>query len=155
MMSEIAYITEKDSATFVCPDCQKIKIADIAKFKLLDRHIRFKCKCTCGHIYSTILERRKSFRKEVTLKGRYEYDVQKERGTLTVENISMSGIKFKLGVKGSFIINDRIFVEFRLDDNQRSLIRREVIVRWIKDLTVGAQFVSTDQYDGLGFYLLS
>jgi hypothetical protein len=154
-MSEIAYITEQDSATFVCPDCRKAKMADIAKFKLLERHIRFKCKCICGHIYSTTLERRKNFRKEVTLKGRYEYNMQKERGTLTVGNISMGGIKFKLGVNGSFNVNDKIWVEFRLDDNQRSPIRREVIVKWIKGLMVGAQFVSTDQYDGLGFYLLS
>jgi hypothetical protein len=67
----------------------------------------------------------------------------------------MGGVKFKLGVKGSFKVNDEIYVEFRLDNNQRSLIRRKAIVRWIKGLTVGAQFVTADQYDGLGFYLFS
>jgi hypothetical protein len=77
-MSEISYITETNSATFVCPDCGVAKIANVTKFKFLDRHIRLKCKCRCGHIYSTTLERRKSFRKEVILKGCYEYDALKE-----------------------------------------------------------------------------
>jgi hypothetical protein len=34
-------------------------------------------------------------------------------------------------------------------------ITRAVIVRWIKDRTTGAPFVSANQYDGLGFNLFS
>jgi hypothetical protein len=117
--------------------------------------IKLKCTCPCGTIDSTTLERRISFRKQVSLKGCYEYRRQEEQGTITVENISMGGVKFKLGVRGTFGAGHRLWVAFRLDNHPQTLIRREVEVRWMKDLTVGARFVNPDQYDGLGFYVLS
>lgn len=154
-MPEIAYINERDTASFVCPDCGTTGNASVTKFKLLDQLIRLRCKCPCGTIYATTLDRRKNFRKEVDFRGRYEYSEQEEQGTITVENISVGGLKFRLGIKGNFSAGHRLWVEFRLDDGQQSLIRREVEVRWMKDLTVGAQFVNMDQYDDLGYYVLS
>lgn len=154
-MPEIALINETEPTAFICPECGVVRNAGLTQFKLLDQIIKLKCKCPCGNTYATTLERRKSFRKEVSFKGCYEYPPQEEQGTITVENVSMGGIKFKMGVKGSFCAGHRLWVEFCLDDGRQTLIRRQVDVRWMKEFTVGARFINTDRYDGLGLYVLS
>lgn len=154
-MTEPEFIAEKDSAIFVCPECESRRNAIETHLQPLDHLIELKCTCPCGSIYSTTLERHQSFRKEVFLKGIYEYAAQEEQGTITVENLSIDGLKFKLGVRGGFCAGRRLWVEFQLDNSQQTVIRRQVEVRWMKGLTVGANFVNPNQYDGLGLYVLS
>ena len=154
-MPEIAIFDKNDTATSVCPQCGASGNASVTQFKLLEHLIKLKCNCPCGTIYSTTLDRRKSYRKAVSLKGRYEYREQEEQGTLTVENISIDGIMFRLGVKGTFGAGHRLWIEFRLGNHLQTLIRRQIEVRWMKDLTVGARFVNPEQCDGLGIYVLS
>ena len=155
-MTEPVFTNEKDSAvSFVCPECDSCRTEIETHLTPLDHLIKLKCNCPGNSIYSTTLERHNSFRKDVCLKGFYEYPAQEEQGTITVENISIGGIKFTLGVWGGFCAGRRLWVEFKLDDSRRTVIRRQVEVRWMHGLTVGANFIDPNQYDGLGLYILS
>ena len=52
-------------------------------------------------------------------------------------------------------VGDELFVEFRLDDAKRTLIEKEVIVRWVNMPYIGVEFTSQSLYDGaLGFYMM-
>jgi hypothetical protein len=152
-MTEKVFVSEKRTATFVCPECKRTKTTDVSAYLKSDKLIKVKCRCTCGHAYSALLERRKFFRKETSLPGVYT-SVKKERRPMTVMNLSRTGLKFKLHASDTLKAGDRLVVEFNLDDPQQSLIRKEVIVKNIKNSNIGAAFVSTDEYDKLGFYLM-
>ncbi len=161
-MTVKAFISSDNTATITCPVCQKSKTKDVSKYKDADKSIKLKAHCPCGHTYTVFLERRKQYRKETEFRGTYKYQSphaissQSEYwGLMTVVDISRTGIRMKLNVMPRFNVGDRITVEFRLDDANNSLIKRDVIVQNIKGLYVGANYAMAQSYDNIiGFYLL-
>lgn len=157
-----AFITSENTATITCPACQKTVTKDVSRFKGTDTHIKLKARCQCGHSYTVFLERRKQYRKSVELRGTYKRQDPQARsanseqsGSMTVLDISRTGIRMKLNVPPRFRVGDQIALEFRLDDANKSLVRRDVIVRNIKGLYVGATYAMAQSYDNIiGFYLL-
>ncbi len=52
-------------------------------------------------------------------------------------------------------VGDKLLVEFRLDDTKKTLIKKEVIIRWMKTPYIGVEFSSQSLNDGsLGFYMM-
>ncbi len=104
------------------------------------------------------LDRRKFYRKITNLSGIYISEKEGTRGQITVIDLSMGGLKFKVNVKPASSVHDQLLVEFHLDNKSRSLIREWVIVRSIVDLQVGTKFVSFDPAGSteknIHFYLL-
>jgi hypothetical protein len=121
--------------------------------------VKVNVKCPCGHAYKAILEKRKQYRKETNLPGTYIHFIDgqpQNRGLLTIEDISTTGVKIKLNVKQNFAIGDQMKVEFHLDDAQRTLIKKTVIIRNQRDEFIGAEFAPFETVDkALGFYLFS
>ena len=78
---------------------------------------------------------------------------------VTLSEISRRGITFDVNDPKLLGEGDEAIAEFRLDDSPRTLVRRNVTIRKIREKTVGAQFVGDDrvgQYDkALGFYLMN
>ena len=70
-MIEKVYITSKQMAKFVCPNCEKSKTVNVSQYADLDKIVKVNVKCPCGHMYTTILEKRKKYRKETKLHGSY------------------------------------------------------------------------------------
>ena len=70
-MLEKAYISANQTATFICPKCKNTKTADVSKFVKLDKKLKIKVKCLCGHAFSSLLERRKHYRKKINLIGSF------------------------------------------------------------------------------------
>jgi hypothetical protein len=105
------------------------------------------------------LEKRKQYRKETNLPGTYIHFIDgqpQNRGLMTIEDISTKGVKIKLNVKQNFAIGDQMKVEFHLDDAQRTLIKKTVIIRNQRDQHIGAEFAPFETVDkALGFYLFS
>lgn len=153
-MPEKVFIGSNDLATFRCPKCDKAKTANVSRYKNIQTAVRVKAKCPCGHTFTVVLERRKHVRKNLNLPGTYVVERTGHRGAMNVRDLSRSGVKIKLNFRPDFEIGDRLVLEFNLDDNQRSIIRKEIIVRSIKDLYVGTEFSNIDHYDKLGSYLL-
>jgi hypothetical protein len=156
-MTEKVFITADNKATFACPNCEKTKTVDISQYKNFNKAIRIKLKCSCGHSHTVFLERRKHYRKETNFPGEYIQigsGEKKGSGMMTVKNLSRSGMKIQLNVTPNLKVGDRLMVLFHLDDKNKSLIRKETIVRNINDSFIGVQFCRVDEYDKiLGFYL--
>jgi hypothetical protein len=105
------------------------------------------------------LERRERHRKTVNLSGEYDYAPstdQTSKGSIIVKNISRAGLSFQVDEdeKQDFVIGDKLFIKFHLDDKQKTLIRKEVIVKNIRGSYIGVEFSSVDLYDrALGLYM--
>ncbi len=147
------YLNKDNTATFNCPECDRSKIADVSEYIGAAVAIKVNCKCKCGHEYSVSLERRRNFRKVTDLPGRY-ITKDNDRGVMTVKDVSYVGIGFKMNTPPTFSIGDKVMVEFKLDDPQRSLIKREVNIISMRGSIVGAKFCTVDHYDGLGPYVM-
>lgn len=151
-MAEKVFVNGNNVATFVCPKCGKAKRADVSKFTGLDKEVKLKAKCGCGHSYSAKLERRKQTRKEVNLRGAV-FD-RGRRVPVKVENLSRSGLKLKLTNRTEFKVGDKVKVEFTLDDPSASKVIREAVVRKKCPGVAGVEFVTSEHYDKFGAYLL-
>ena len=131
-MIEKVYITSKQRATFICPKCQKSKTVDVSRYAGIDKIIKVNVRCPCGYAYTSILEKRKKYRKETNLHGTYCRIVggkEVERGLMTVKDLSTTGMQLHINGDHGCSDGDVIRVEFHLDDTQRSLIRKKVIIR--------------------------
>ena len=158
-MTQKVYITSKQMATISCPQCARSKTVDVSKYASLDKMIRVNVKCPCGHAYKAILEKRKQYRKEVNLAGTYVHFIDgqpRDRGLMTVKDLSTSGMKLQLNVKQNFAIGDQLQVEFHLNDVHRTLIKKTVIIRNQREQFIGAELAPFETVDkALGFYLFS
>lgn len=160
-MTAKIYVNEDNTGTFVCPKCQKTRVKDLSRYMLNKTAVRLKAKCSCGHSYAVFLEKRKKFRKPANLQGSYRSsaiatDPQNAQGSMTVKDLSYSGMRIEVGAPPLFAEGDSLYVEFRLDDARRSQVRKKVIVKNIEGLSVGLSFASLQNHDSaLGFYLFS
>ena len=148
-----------NQATFICPKCEKTKTVDVTKYAQLDQTVKVKSTCACGHTWTSVLEKRKQYRKGVNLVGIYIHIVdgkEVDKGNMTIVDLSAGGVKLKLNVARDFNPDDLLKIEFRLDDKKRTLMNKTVIVRNVSGSYVGAAFSGSDAYDPvLGFYLMS
>jgi hypothetical protein len=139
-MFEKVYITSKQMATFICPKCEKSKTVNVSHYANLDKIVKVKVKCPCGYTYNSILEKRKKYRKETNLHGSFIRLVdgkEVSHGLMTVKDLSTTGMKLHINDNHGCVVGDVIKVEFHLDDTQRSLIRKKVIIRNIYRSDIG------------------
>lgn len=154
------FIDEKNKATFVCPKCNIAKTVDVSRY--IGKAVRKKhiYRCSCGHSHTVLLERRKFFRKDVYLPGTYTIEKDNIERPLVVKDLSRSGLKLEVETTDHLSEGDKLVVEFRLDNNQRTLIRKEVFVKAILGKRIGTEFASRNlsnpfdkAYDvALGYY---
>ena len=158
-MKDKVYISSQQMATFVCPKCSRSKTVNVSQYAHLDKLVKVNVKCPCGHAYTSILEKRKQYRKETHLSGTYIHFLDgrpANRGLMTVKDISAKGMKLKLNVELICGVDDQLDVEFHLDDRNRTLIKKRVIVKNLSGLYIGVEFGPTEALDkALGFYLFS
>ena len=137
-----------DMAAFTCPKCIKTKIVNVSKYLYENQQINVRCKCPCGNSFTVFLDRRQFSREDIQLPGIYIlYSDGREslRGQMIVSDISASGLKITLPERRDFEVGDLFMVVFNLDDKDRSLIKKEVIVRNIHCLDIGIEFHSVDE----------
>jgi hypothetical protein len=163
MIPKKAFINKHNQATFVCPSCGDAKVIDVTQFLAIKKPVRFKRKCGCGQVTPFLLERRQFYRKPVDIDGVGRLLKNNAEIPIRIRDLSRSGLKIDLLEKGGLEIGDKMFVEFRLDNKQRTLIQREVVVRKMFGLSLGTEFTSRDPnnpidkaYDlAIGFYTFS
>ena len=149
-------VNRENKANFTCPKCTKAKTVDVSKLVMENKKLSIKIKCTCGHVFPVVLNRRKFYRKTTRLLGIFSLDQNAKEFPMTVVNISRCGIEFNTSESEKLKIGDLIGVEFRLDDKSRSLIRKKMIIRRKEGKQIGAEFCLPDDYDKvLGFYLFN
>jgi hypothetical protein len=158
-MAETVYITSSNTVVFRCPNCQRTKTVDVSAFEERSQPLRFKVKCPCGQVTVSTIEKRRRYRKETDFPGSYVHYVNgqpKGKGSMRVKDLSTNGMKLLIAASESFAPGDMLKVSFSLDDAQRSLVQKKVIVRNISPPYVGTEFAPTETIDkALGFYLRS
>jgi transcription elongation factor Elf1 len=161
-MIQKAYITRNNMITFTCPECRHPRLVSLSEWPELEKAVKVKVTCReCGCKYRAIIERRAQYRKVVNFPGTYTRMVNGragETGYMNVIDLSRTGLKIRLSEIGPLTIGDLLLIEFRLDDAQRSLIRKEVEIKKIFNLELGVAFTSVHPSDpsdrALGFYML-
>jgi len=155
-MADKIFVNVENIAEFKC-QCGATRAEDMTAQQSLGKAIKTKCTCKCGHVFfvTVIMEKRKYYRKDTNLPGQFHTVDNKISGLMTVKNVSLSGLRFKLNESKGLKVGDRVVVEFTLDDKQRSTIQKEAEIRSMKDLNMDCEFSDVDLYGRLGPYLFS
>ena len=156
-MSDKIFVNVENMAVFKCPQCGTSRTEDMTAHQSLGKTIKTKCTCKCGHVFfvTVIMEKRKYYRKDTNLPGQFHTMDNTISGLMTVKNVSLSGLRFKLNEEKKLTIGDRVNVEFTLDDKQRSVVQKEAEIKFIRDLNIDAEFKDVELYGRLGPYLFS
>jgi transcription elongation factor Elf1 len=158
-MDQKVFISNSNTATFVCPQCGNVTTTDVSKYAAIEQKVTVKCRCNCGNRFNVTLEKRRQYRKSTDLPGVYYHRMDNGdigKGNMRVVDVSSTGFKLKLSVAQNFQIGEALRVEFYLDDKRRTFIEKELIVRNVKDNLVGTSFAPSEGDDpNLGFYLMS
>jgi hypothetical protein len=156
-----AFITRDNKVTFSCPQCKGTRTVDVARYKSLEKAVKIKVHCPCGFDYPVMLERRKQFRKAVSLPGTYTRIFNDRRagsGSMVVKDVSRNGLQIRVNDSSYMNAGDILEVEFKLDDKKRSPILKEVVIRKIVGYDLGTEFTSIDAGNAsdkaIGFYLM-
>jgi PilZ domain-containing protein len=150
------YVNVEDQASITCPRCNAIKVANVKKYKGSRKPLTVQCRC--GWIFHAILETRKYYRKAVKLRGSYAWAGSYSYGPMVIENLSMSGIGCRTRVHHPIHVGDVLQVRFMLDNQARSEIAKDIVVRivikQVTDAFFGAEFCDiTAHYKELAWYL--
>ncbi len=89
------YISSDDTATFTCPQCKQMRTVNIADYAGLNKAVKIKVRCGCGHRYPATIERRRQFRREVAFPGKYTRIINgrlMDSGTMVVKDVSRTGL---------------------------------------------------------------
>jgi hypothetical protein len=152
------YISNKNTATFRCPECGKTRTTDVSRYANTDKKITVTCTCVCGYRFQCRLEKRRQYRKGADLPGRFTLIGEKgpeDSGLIKIVDISSTGLKLKMSVPRNFPVGSRLLVEFCLDDRKRTPMKKRVIVRNVSGSYVGVAFLPSEIDDpALGFYLM-
>jgi hypothetical protein len=104
-----------------------------------------------------ILERRKFYRKKVNLSGSIIGGSGK-RYSIRVHDLSRTGLRMEVLTPHTFQVDNKILVEFFLDDVKETQINKQVVVRKAGDKVVDGEFPATESFDYndkvIGFYLM-
>lgn len=155
------FISSENTVTFACPSCKKMRTVNVADYAILDKAVKIKVRCPCGHRYPVTIERRQQYRREVAFPGTYTRIVDHrpmERGSMVVIDVSRTGLKLRVPDTKFFNSGDILEVTFHLDNHNKSSILKKVVVRKIEGLNLGVQFLSIEPGNpsdkAIGFYLM-
>jgi predicted RNA-binding Zn-ribbon protein involved in translation (DUF1610 family) len=123
------FIDKDNRATFVCPKCGDTAVVDVSHLRDVRKTVRLKRNCPCGHTHTALLERRRYIRKNVNLAGVFILPGDAVRHSMTVRDLSRTGMKIIVKETGIIAKNDRLTVEFHLDNLHKTFIRKEGIAR--------------------------
>lgn len=160
-MTEKVFIYKDNKAIIICPKCEKSKTIDVSQELGSKYLVQLQHKCSCGYLYIVLLERRKRHRKITNLQGSYRCLVSEKseaKGSMTIQDITRAGLSFKLDGSAVQKLNmgDNLWLEFHLDDQSKSLIKKKGVISNIRGPYIGVEFSSVDLYDkALGRYMFS
>ncbi|MBF0224213.1 MAG: PilZ domain-containing protein [Desulfobacterales bacterium] len=136
-----------------CPRCLNDKTISLVEIE--GEGAILEAICPCSNKFAVKLEFRKSRRKNVNFEGIYaKFPPNQEWDKIIVKNISTGGIGFITFNKNKLKKGEKINIKFALNDNNRSKIRKKVIVCHINQNYAGCEFIGEDPSDkALSFYL--
>ncbi len=149
-----AFVNKENYTAFTCPYCQHTYRISVAPQQGKKHSIV--AKCVCNERFEIKLNFRQFYRKQVNLTGEV---INVSIGSndwyaITVLDLSMSGIRFKVIGPKDIKQGHRLHVRFTLDDQQGSVIDKEVRVADIRNDSYGCEFLNlAHEEKELGYYL--
>ena len=147
------FVSPSGYATIRCPHCDHVKRLKVANH-LLNKPIRIRC--ICEKSFVQLLDSRSYFRKNVELPAEIT-NFKGERRAITVTSLSLDGVGFKMGIsKPNMLIDDLMYIKFRLDNKHLNWIDAHIIIRRINGNNIGANFSKLCIHNKklIGFYLM-
>jgi hypothetical protein len=135
------YLNDSNQVSIICPKCKSEENIDTTNLKDTQKVLRGECRC--GEPYQYNIEFRKEYRKDVSLTGEYFMHETNEKGEIIIRDLSESGMQFECLNPHYISKNDVLTVRFKLDNSNRSEVRKHVKVIWERDRTIGARFIET------------
>ena len=148
------YVRPDNTAVLTCPHCKYQKVILANKFK--GHNHKLKVKCRCQNVFMVFIEFRKRVRKKTFLRGTYINHSQKDSsGYLVIENISVTGVAISSVDVNKFKVGDELSLEFALDDEYGTEIKKEAIVRSVRQSIIGKKKKKPEDDFGskLGYYI--
>jgi hypothetical protein len=147
------------TAVLKCPHCGNVKTLCVGKFRGSMR--RVKIRCSCQEVFAVVFEFRKNERKEINLRGYYAKPSEgRDWHKTLITNISVGGIGLLAQSIHNLKEGDELKVRFTLPDPTPSVIEKKAVVRWVKDIHLGCEFLQSvaqdDEYEDtalINFYL--
>ncbi len=140
MVEKKVFMDSRNRATFVCPKCEKASIMDVSQYRDIDKAVKVRCRCVCGHNYMVLLERRMYYRKETDLPGTYIRPSDGKSREMTVKNLSRTGLNLEGATADDLPMGETIHLRFELTDG--STIERDGVVRTVSGSRIGVEFVT-------------
>lgn len=150
------HVNRDNYIAFSCPHCSKPYRISVANFKNNKHEVI--TRCSCEKRFEIELNFRRFYRKSVQIEGEVMNlsTAQNIWFSITVLNLSMSGLRFRLKDPATIKLDDLLQVKFTLDDQRADLIDKEVIVRDIRKNIYGCEFNNLAYEEKeLGFYLFT
>src|SRR5215475_15844127 len=144
------YVNDNEKGTLICEKCGKARVVNLSDFKNIGKPL--KVKCSCGYFFFLSIEVRTFYRKSTHLNGEYikiSRNAPKglEKGSMTVEDLSRTGVGFRTKTQHNIRVRDMLRVRFTLDDAQHSEVHKNAIVKRISNNFVGVEFVDFDTFN--------
>lgn len=152
----LTYVRADNTAVLICPYCGKWKTIAADPFRGAKHKLNVKC--SCKKIFKVFLEFRRKVRKKTHLRGTYVNLSQKgSRSAIVILDISVIGLSFSSLDVSSFKLEDKLSINFILDDTPRSEIIRDAVVRNVRQKSVGCEFIAQggSPEGPLGFYIMA
>lgn len=153
--SQKIYIGNRDKVPITCGRCGLTRYMDVTKIGNLYRP--FRVNCSCRFSFLVIFEKRGYYRKVTDLTGYCaRLDSEGVDWMITVENLSQTGIGFRTLETNDITVNERLKIEFALDNEQKAVVKTPLIVACVKDRYVGGKFQDLPEHakKQIGFYLM-
>lgn len=148
------YVRPDNTAVLTCSHCGLQKVVKADSFKGY-KH-KLKVKCNCNGVFTVNLEFRNRVRRKTYLRGTYVNHSQNDNnGVLNILDVSVTGLSFTCLDVTKFKVGDELSLVFNLDDEHMTEIKKEVIVRNIRQRSVGCKYVKEEDVFGssLGHYV--
>ena len=147
------YVRPDNTIVLTCPLCGQQRELLVNFFK--DKR---KLNIKCCYSFRVIIEFRRRLRKKIQLNGTYINHSQEDReDNLTIQDLSVSGLSFICFNSQLFKVEDELTLEFILDDEHKTVVKKEAIVRNIRESSIGCEFTSGNElvFTGpLGYYVM-
>lgn len=147
------FVGQGDHAGITCPYCEKNHQVSFAKLKGSKHNLV--TKCTCQKQFKIELNFRQYYRKKTKLIGEFIPVSSNSNNWIkvTVINLSMIGLRFKVIGHTGIEKGDQLRVKFTLDNKKATDLEKEVRVINIENDLYGCEFSNKDYEKELGFYL--
>lgn len=137
------YVGSDKNANIVCPYCAERKSISVDRFRGTKHTLNVRC--ICKRTFKVFLEFRKKVREKTFLKGTYVNHSQMDiKSEMIVLDISETGLAFSNQDIFTFEEGNNISLEFTLDNERKTVIKKNAVVRNTHQKRVGCEF---DIYD--------